>query len=67
MNKYRELLDYAVSRGLRIESGSKHTKLFTADGKLVQVISGNNSKGGRLPFKEQARKLDKYIEKTQRG
>jgi hypothetical protein len=67
MNKYRELLDYAQSRGLRIESGSKHTKLFTADGKLVQVISGNNSKGGRLPFKEQARQLDKYIEKTQRG
>lgn len=47
MNKYRELLDYAQSRGLRIENGSKHTKLFTADGKLLQVISGNSSKEGR--------------------
>ena len=67
MNKYRELLDYAQSRGLRIESGSKHTKLFTPEGKLVQVISGNSSKGGKFPFKEQMRRLDKYIEKTQRG
>ena len=67
MNKYRELLDYAQSRGLRIESGSKHTKLFTADGKLVQVISGNNSKGGKFPFKEQMRRLDKYIAKAQKG
>jgi hypothetical protein len=67
MNKYRELLDYAQSRGLRIENGSKHIKLFTADGKLVQVISGNNSKGGKFPFKEQMRRLDKYIAKAQKG
>lgn len=67
MNKYRELLDYAQSRGLRIENGSKHTKLFTADGNLVQVVSGSNSKGGHFPFKVQARQLDKNIEKAQRG
>lgn len=66
MNKYRELLDYAVSRGLRIENGSKHTKLFTADGKLVQVVSGNSSKSGKFPIKDQLRQLDKYIERAQR-
>ena len=66
MNKYRELLDYAQSRGLQIESGSKHTKLFTADGKLVQVISGNSSKGGKRPPKEQMRQLDKYIERSRK-
>jgi len=66
MNKYRELLDYAQSRGLRIENGSKHTKLFTPEGKLVQVISGNSSRGGKFPFKDQIRRLDKYIEKAQK-
>ena len=34
---------------------------------LEDQTIGNSSKGGRLPFKEQARQLDKYIEKTQRG
>lgn len=67
MNKYRELLDYAQSRGLRIENGSKHTKLFTPEGKLVQVVSGNNSKGGKFPIKDQMRQLDKYIERARKG
>jgi hypothetical protein len=67
MNKYRELLDYAQSRGLRIESGSKHTKLFTPEGKLVQVISGNSSKEARRSPKDEIRRLDKYIAKAQKG
>ena len=67
MNKYRELLDYARSQGLRIENGSKHTKLFTPEGKLVQVVSGNNSKGAKFPLKDQMRQLDKSIEKARKG
>lgn len=67
MNKYRELLDYARSRGLRIENGSKHTKLFTPEGQLVQVISGNSSKGGNFSAKDQIRQLDKNIEKARNG
>lgn len=67
MNKYRELLDYARTRGLRIENGSKHTKLFTAAGELVQVISGNSSKESRRSLKDEMRRLDKYIAKAQKG
>ena len=67
MNKYREILDYARSCGLRIENGSKHTKLFTPEGQLVQVVSGNNSKGGKFPLKDQMRQLDKNIEKARKG
>ena len=66
MNKYRELLDYAQSRGLQIENGSKHTKLFTPEGQLVQVISGNSSKNSKFPLKDQMRRLDKYIERAQK-
>jgi hypothetical protein len=55
-----------VGRGLRIENGSKHTKLFTPEGKLVQVVSGNNSKGGKFPIKDQMRQLDKYIERARK-
>jgi len=64
MNKYREILDYAKQRGLRIEVGSKHTKLYTQYGQMILILSPNNSGGPKWSIFDQKRMLDKQIKKA---
>lgn len=47
--KTKEVISMARQAGLRVESGSKHLKLYTPAGVLVGVVSANPRRSGHDP------------------
>ena len=58
-NRYKPLIARAIELGCRIEYGSKHAKVYRADGRLISVWSINSSKDGLGNPAQEMRRFEK--------